>query len=62
MISYYETAFYNALQDKAVVEAIENLGFTVDYEDSATFTETWTKTIDQYKTVLEEIYDRLYEN
>ncbi len=62
VIAYFEDCFRKGLEDPAVRAAIENYGYTPAFEGSEEFGNTWDETISQYETVLDEIYDRLYED
>lgn len=48
-----ETLFMNALNDKEVIEKIEKLGATVDFEDTATI----TRTLDNLTITIEEAFE-----
>ncbi len=61
-IAYFENCFKEGLEDPEIRAAIENLGYTPAFENSEQFRKTWDNTITQYETVLDEIYDRLYED
>ena len=61
IVKYFEDCFREGMKDPEVIAAIEGYGYTPAFEDSATLRETWDQTINTYKTVLGEIYERLYD-
>ena len=56
-----EDGFKKALEIPEVKEKIEYYGFTVDYQDAEGFRQVWLDTVEQYKTVIAELGDRLTE-
>ena len=61
MITYYEDCFKAAMEMPEVKAAIENYGFTVDFQDHEEFGQTWTDSIERYRSIFEELGDRLTE-
>ena len=60
-LKYFEDGFKKALEIPEVREKIEYYGFTVDYQDAEGFRQVWLDTVEQYKTVIAELGDRLTE-
>lgn len=61
MIKYYEDAFKATLEIPEVAAAVENYGFTVDFEDHEEFAQTWSDAVEMYSGAFEELGDRLTE-
>ncbi len=59
IIAYYENCFKAALEDPDVIEAINNLGFDVIFEDSSTYQARWESTASNYEAIITALGDRL---
>jgi len=59
VIAYYEKCFSEALKDPTVIEAINNLGFDVLYEDHETYQARWDTTAENFAEIVETLGDRL---
>lgn len=59
VIAYYEKCFSQALEDPEVIEAINNLGFEVMYEDHETYQQRWETTAQEFQEIVDTLGDRL---